>query len=59
MRIPRRLRTLKTFFITSLVCGVMSLLAVLDFSAMTVVPRPGTESLRGQMMLVAAAFLVG
>jgi uncharacterized membrane protein YhdT len=49
----------KTLFITSLVCAVMSLLAVLAFSAMTIVPRPGAESLRRQMMLVASAFLVG
>lgn len=36
----------------------MSLLAVLGSSAMTIVPRPGPESARDQMMLVAGAFFV-
>ena len=36
----------------------MSLLAVLGSSAMTIVPRPGAESARDQMMLVAGAFFV-
>ncbi|MES2921198.1 MAG: hypothetical protein V4819_06620 [Verrucomicrobiota bacterium] len=50
---------MKLLFVTSLVCALLSLLAVLGFSAMTIVPRPGAESLRGQMMLVAGVFLVG
>ena len=37
----------------------MSLLAVLALSAMTVVPRPGAETLRVQMMMAVAIFLVG
>ena len=50
---------MKTLFVTSLVCALMSLLAVLGLSAMTIVPRPGAERLQGQMMLAAGAFLVG
>jgi hypothetical protein len=38
---------------------MMSFLAVLGFSAMSIVPHPGAESWRGQMMLIAGAFLVG
>lgn len=36
----------------------MSLLVILVFSAMTIVPRPGAESFRGQMMLAAGGFFV-
>jgi hypothetical protein len=49
---------MRTLFIMSLVCAVMSLLAIFSLSAMTVVPRLGAESVRAQMMLVAAGFLV-
>lgn len=37
----------------------MSLLAVLALSAMTIVPRPGAETLRGRMMLIVLVFFVG
>jgi hypothetical protein len=49
---------MKTLFVMSLVCALMSLLAVFGISAMTVVPRPGAESARAQMMLAAGAFAV-
>ena len=49
---------MRTLFIMSLACALMSLLAIFGLSAMTVVPRPGTESARAQMMLVAGGFLV-
>ena len=50
---------MKALFVTSLICALMSLLAVLGFSAMTIVPGPGAGSWRSQMMLVAGAFFVG
>lgn len=50
---------MKTLFITSLMCAAMSLLAVLGFSSMTLVPGPGTEDWRSQMMFVGGAFFVG
>jgi hypothetical protein len=49
---------MRTLFIMSLVCAVMSLLAIFGLSAMTVVPRTGAETARAQMMLVAGVFLV-
>ena len=49
---------MKTLFVMSLVCALMSFLAVFGFSAMTVVPRPGAESARALMMLVAGVFVV-
>lgn len=50
---------MKPLFVTSLVSALMSLLAVLALSAMTIAHRPGAETLRGQLMLVVALFLVG
>ena len=50
---------MKALFITSLICVLMSLLAIFGFSAMTIVPSPGAESWRSQMMLVAGAIFVG
>jgi hypothetical protein len=47
---------MKAVFITSLVSALMSLVAILGLSAMTVVPR--VESLRGQMMLVSGVFFL-
>ena len=50
---------MKALFITSLICALMSLLAILGFSAMTIVPGPGAESWRSQMLVVAGAFFIG
>lgn len=50
---------MKPLYITSLVSALMSLMAVLALSAMTIVPRLGSETLRGQMMLVVLVFFVG
>jgi hypothetical protein len=47
---------MKSLYIMALVCALMSLLAIFGLSAMTVVPGPGTESFRGQMIF--AAFFV-
>ena len=47
---------MRTLFVMSLICAVMSLLAVLGFSAMTFVP--GAESTRVLMMAVAGFFAV-
>ena len=49
---------MRALFIMSVVCALMSLLAILGFSVMTVVPRPGAESWRSQMMFVAGIFVV-
>ena len=49
---------MRPLFITSLVCAAISLLALIGFSAMTIVPRPGAESARTQMMMVAGLFAV-
>jgi hypothetical protein len=45
---------MKAAFITSLVSALMSLVAILGFSAMTVIPL--AESWRGHMMLVSGVF---
>ena len=50
---------MRALLIISLVCALMSLLAVLEFSAMTIVPSPRAESERRMMMLVAGAFFIG
>jgi hypothetical protein len=49
---------MKSLFIISLLCSAQSLLALFWFSAVTIVPRPGVESYRAQMMLVAGAFAI-
>jgi uncharacterized membrane protein YhdT len=48
---------MKTLFIISLICALMSLVAIVASSAITF--APGAESERNLMMFVAAAFLVG
>jgi drug/metabolite transporter (DMT)-like permease len=48
----------KLLFLMSLVCALMSLLAIFGLSAMTIVPGPGAESSRIHMMLVAGAFFL-
>ena len=42
----------------SLICAVMSLLAIFGFSVMTFVPGPDAERERALMMIVATAFLL-
>ena len=42
----------------SLICVAMSLLALLGFSAITIVPHPEAESIRAQTMTVAGVFAV-
>jgi hypothetical protein len=49
---------MRPLFIMSLICVAMSLLALFGLSAMTVVSRPGAESIRTQMMMVAGVFTV-
>ncbi|MGA2540394.1 MAG: hypothetical protein ABSG78_02395 [Verrucomicrobiota bacterium] len=49
---------MRTVFVMSLVCALMSLLAIFGFSAMSIVPGHGTEGERTQMMIVAGAFAV-
>jgi Na+-transporting NADH:ubiquinone oxidoreductase subunit NqrD len=49
---------MRTLFIMSLVCALMSLLAIFGLSVMTVVPKPGAESFRGLMMLAVGGFFV-
>ena len=51
-------RAMRSLFVTSLICGAMSLLALFGFSAMTFVPHPGAESARTQMMMVAGILTV-
>ncbi len=59
-RVPvLRFHTMRALFITSLACVLMSVLAVLSLSTMTIFPRPGAESWRSQMMLVGGALIVG
>ena len=59
MKEGRSMRAMKAIFITSLICALMSLLAVVDFSAMTILPGSGAESWHGQMMFAASVFFVG
>ena len=47
---------MRTLFVMSLACALMSLLAVLGLSAMTIVPRPGAENARALTMLGTGAF---
>jgi hypothetical protein len=47
---------MRALFILPLICALMSFLAILGLLAMTVVPRPGAESFRGQMLFAAGAF---
>jgi len=49
---------MKTLFTLSLVSALLSLLALLAWSAMTIVPRPGAESFRTTTMLAIGGFLV-
>ena len=49
---------MRPLFITSLICVAMSLLALFGLSAMTIVPRPGAESIRARTMVVAVVFAV-
>lgn len=44
---------IRALFNISLACALSSLLGVFSLSAMTIVPRPGAESARTRMMLVA------
>lgn len=50
---------MKSLFVTSLSSAILSLLAILTLSAMTVVPTPGAESWRTRMMLLVLAFFIG
>ena len=47
---------MKTLFILSLLCAVLSLVAVFCFSAMTFAPNLGAERKPAVMMLVAGTF---
>ena len=47
---------MKPLFVMSLVCALMSLLAVVSLSAMSIVPRHGVENERMLMMLAAGIF---
>ena len=49
---------MKPLFIMSLVSALVSLLALLGFSAMSFVPGPGVEKERAVMMTVAGLFAV-
>lgn len=49
---------MKPLFAMSLVCALMSLLAVVSLSAMSIVPRPGVETERMLMMLAAGIFAI-
>ena len=49
---------MRTLFVMSLVCALMSLLAIFGFSAMSIVPGSATESVLPQMMIIAGAFAV-
>jgi len=49
---------MRTLFVMSLVCALMSLLAIFGFSAMRIVPGSVAGSVRPQMMIVAGAFAV-
>jgi hypothetical protein len=48
----------KPLFIMSLICVAMSLLALFGLSAMTIVARPGAESIHAQTIVIAGAFAV-
>ena len=50
---------MRAVFAMSLVSAVLSLAAVLGFYAMTIVPRPGAETLRATVMAVASTFFLG
>jgi hypothetical protein len=50
---------MKALFITSVICALLSLLALFAVSAMTFTPGPGVESERRQMELASGAFFVG
>jgi hypothetical protein len=50
---------MRALFITSLLCGIMSLLALVAVSAMTVVPSPGAEHSRSILMTIAGVFVLG
>lgn len=52
-------RAMKAIFVTSLVCSFASLIGLLGFWIMDIVPSPGSEAWRLKMMLVATAFLLG
>jgi drug/metabolite transporter (DMT)-like permease len=49
---------MRTVFVISLACALMSLLAILGLSAMTIVPGPGAQSDRARMMLFAGSFML-
>ncbi|MGD0410550.1 MAG: hypothetical protein ABSC18_02510 [Verrucomicrobiota bacterium] len=49
---------MKTLFVMSLVCALMSLLAIFGFSAMSIVPGSATEIFRTQVMIFAGVFAV-
>ena len=50
---------MKPVFLMSLICVLMSLLAIFGFSAMSVVPGSGAEGLRASMLIAAGAFAMG
>jgi predicted membrane channel-forming protein YqfA (hemolysin III family) len=50
---------MKTLFTLSLACALASLLAIIGFSAMTVVPRGDAEGFRSLMLFLAGGFCVG
>lgn len=47
---------MKAVFWMSLVSALLSLLAVLALSAITIVPRPGAETFRGAAMAIGTSF---
>jgi hypothetical protein len=53
------LLTMKTHFVLSVLCAVMSLFAILGLSAMTVIPGSDAERYRDPMMLVVGVCFTG
>jgi len=49
---------MKAIFIMALVCVLMSVLALIGVSAMTIVPGPGAESFRDRISLAAGVSLI-
>src|SRR5882672_10054425 len=49
---------MRAIFAMSLVSAVLSLAAVLGFSAITIIPRPGAETFRATVMGVASMFFL-
>jgi hypothetical protein len=49
---------MKSLLIMSLICALVSVLAIFAPSAMTIVPHSGAESFREQMIFAAGAFCI-